>query len=77
MAYLVFVVVATLEANMSERVTSFPDVLRLRTPASLTTAIREAAARDMTTASEYVRRAVIQKLSVDGIDLRQEAEAST
>jgi hypothetical protein len=62
---------------MSERVTSFPDVLRLRAPGSLTTAIREAAARDMTTASEYVRQAVIQKLRVDGIDPRQGAEGSS
>lgn len=62
---------------MSERVTSFPDVLRLRTPESLTTAIREAAARDMTTASEYVRQAVIQKLRVDGIDPGLTVEAST
>jgi hypothetical protein len=43
---------------MTERVTSFPAVLRIRTPESLTTAIRRAADRDMTTASEYVRQAV-------------------
>ena len=53
---------------MNRRAISFPIMLRLRTPESLTTAIREAADRNMTTASEYVRQAVIQKLRVDGID---------
>ena len=58
---------------MSERVTNFPSVLRIRTPEALTAAIRKAAARDMTTTSEYVRQAVIQKLRVYGIDPRVEA----
>lgn len=77
MTYCVFGV-ATLRPSMSDRVTSFSDVLRLRTPKSLTTAIREAADRHMTTTSEYVRQSVIQKLRVDGIDHdpRQRIEAS-
>jgi hypothetical protein len=59
---------------MSDRVTSFPSVLRLRAPELLTTAIREAAARDMATTSEYVRQAVIQKFRVNGIDPSKESK---
>jgi hypothetical protein len=39
--------------------------------------IKEVAARDMTTNSEYVHQAVIRNPRVDGIDTRQRVEAST
>jgi hypothetical protein len=42
--------------------------LQVRAPWSLTAAVREAAEREMTTSSEYTRRALIEKLRSDGID---------
>ena len=42
--------------------------LHVRAPWSLTSAIREAAEREMTTTSEYARRALIAQLRSDGID---------
>jgi hypothetical protein len=47
----------------------FTDSLRIRCPASLPVAIDTAAARKLMTASEYVRRCVIERLEADGIDL--------
>jgi hypothetical protein len=35
---------------------------------SLTAAVKAAAARDLTTASEYVRRALVERLRSDGVD---------
>jgi hypothetical protein len=46
----------------------FTDSLRIRCPASLPVAIDTAAARNLMTASEYVRRSVIDRLRADGID---------
>jgi hypothetical protein len=42
--------------------------LQLLVPESLTAAIKAAAARELTTASEYSRRAVIERLRADGFD---------
>ena len=42
--------------------------LQVRAPRSLTAAVREAAGREMTSASEFVRRAVIKELRSNGID---------
>jgi hypothetical protein len=41
--------------------------LHVLAPRSLTDAIKEAAARDLTTSSEYVRRALLDRLRSDGI----------
>ncbi len=41
-------------------------VLQVRTPVALASAIKTAAERDLTTASEYVRQAVIGRLREDG-----------
>jgi hypothetical protein len=49
----------------------FPDSLRIRCPASLPTAIDLAAAKNLMTSSEYVRRSVIDRLRADGIDPAQ------
>jgi hypothetical protein len=49
----------------------FTDSLRVRCPASLPAAIDTAAARNLMTASEYVRRSVIERLRADGIDPAQ------
>jgi hypothetical protein len=48
--------------------TRFTNSLRIRCPASLPVAIDTAAARNLMTASEYVRRSVIDRLRADGID---------
>jgi len=50
--------------------------LRIRCPASLPVAIDTAAARNLMTASEYVRRSVIDRLKADGIDPAQLAGAA-
>jgi hypothetical protein len=42
--------------------------LHVLAPESLTAAVKAAAARDLTTTSEYVRRAVVERLRSDGID---------
>jgi hypothetical protein len=49
----------------------FTDSLRIRCPASLPSAIDLAAAKNLMTSSEYVRRSVIDKLKADGIDPAQ------
>jgi hypothetical protein len=48
--------------------TRFTDSLRIRCPASLPAAIGTAAARNMMTPSEYVRRSVFDRLKADGVD---------
>jgi hypothetical protein len=42
--------------------------LHVLAPQSLTAAVKTAAARQLTSNSEYVRRAVIERLRADGID---------
>jgi hypothetical protein len=42
--------------------------LHVLAPESLTAAVKEAARRDLTTSSEYVRRALVERLRSDGID---------
>jgi hypothetical protein len=42
--------------------------LHVLAPRSLTDAVKKAAARELTSNSEYVRRAVIARLRADGID---------
>lgn len=46
----------------------FSERLMLRVPAVLPKAIETAAARNLMTPSEYVRRSVIDRLRADGID---------
>ena len=46
----------------------FTDILRVRCPPILPPAIDRAAAQNLMTASEYVRRSVIERLKADGID---------
>ena len=41
--------------------------IQVLAPSSLTAAIKEAAARELTSNSEYVRRAVIERLRHDGV----------
>ncbi|WP_168202953.1 hypothetical protein [Tardiphaga sp. vice352] len=47
----------------------YEDLLQVRAPASLSTAIRIAATRKLTTSSEYVRQSVIDRLKADGVEL--------
>ncbi len=46
----------------------FSERVLVRCPASLPPAIERAAAKNLMTASEYVRRSVIDRLRADGID---------
>ena len=55
--------------------TRFTDSLRVRCPPSLPVAIDVAAAQNLMTASEYVRRSVIDRLKADGIQISQTAGA--
>jgi hypothetical protein len=47
----------------------FPDRITLRTPLGLPQAIEAAARRQLTSPSEYVRRALLQALAADGVRL--------
>jgi hypothetical protein len=49
----------------------FPSYIRIRTPERLPDAIAVVANRKLTTSSEYVRRAVIEKLKADGLDIEE------
>jgi hypothetical protein len=42
--------------------------LHVLAPKSLATAVKEAARRDLTTSSEYIRRALVERLRNEGID---------
>ncbi len=52
----------------------FSDLLRVRCPATLPPAIEQAAAQNLMTASEYVRRSVIDRLKADGVSLQPSIE---
>jgi hypothetical protein len=54
----------------------FTKRLLVRCPASLPLAIDRAAAKNLMTSSEYVRRSVIARLEADGVDLAHVAESS-
>jgi hypothetical protein len=54
--------------DRSEGCARFTDRMFVRCPASLPPAIDKAAAQNLMTASEYVRRSVIDRLRADGID---------
>jgi hypothetical protein len=53
----------------------FSAYIRIRTPERLPDAIAVVAGRKMTTSSEYVRRAVIEKLRADGLDVEKSGAA--
>ncbi|SHN66507.1 hypothetical protein [Bradyrhizobium erythrophlei] len=57
----------------SDDSTRFTDLIRVRCPPALPVAIDTAAARHLMTASEYVRRSVIDRLRADGIQISQDA----
>jgi hypothetical protein len=42
--------------------------LHVLAPESLAAAVKEAARRDLTTSSEYIRRVLVARLRADGID---------
>jgi hypothetical protein len=52
----------------AQRQTKFGKLLQVRTPEVLSEAIEVAAARNLMTPSEYIRRSVIDRLRADGID---------
>lgn len=47
----------------------FSEMLRVRCPATLPAAIEKAASKNLMTASEYVRRSVVDRLRADGISV--------
>ncbi len=49
--------------------TRFPRYIQFRAPAKLPDVIAVVASQKLTTASEYMRRAVIKELVADGIDV--------
>ena len=51
----------------------FPNLISVRCPPALPVAIERAADRDLTTPSEYVRRALIDRLRADGFDPAESA----
>ncbi len=51
----------------------FSELLRVRCPASLPAAIERGATKNLMTASEYVRRSVVDRLKADGISLSVES----
>jgi hypothetical protein len=57
-----------LALRKSDDAARFTDSLRIRCPACLPAAIDAAAARNLMSASEYIRRSVIDRLKADGID---------
>ena len=59
----------------SDNSARFTQRVLVRCPASLPPAIDRAAAKNLMTASEYVRRSVIDRLKADGIDPAQFAAA--
>jgi hypothetical protein len=59
------------QRSLSGDCARFTDSLRIRCPASLPIAIDLAAAKNLQTPSEYVRRSVIDRLRTDGIDPAQ------
>ena len=52
------------------------NLVQVLVPESLTAAIKEAAAHELTSHSEYVRRAVIERLRSDGHDPARFAQSS-
>jgi hypothetical protein len=54
--------------SKSDESKRFTDSLRVRCPPSLPAAIDFAAAKSLMTASEYIRRSVIDRLRADGVD---------
>ena len=56
--------------------TRFTRSLRIRCPASLPAAIDTAAARNLMTASEYIRQSIVAQLKADSIELIAERRRS-
>lgn len=59
----------------SDAAARFTESLRIRCPASLPVAIDAAAARNLMTASEYIRRSVIDRLRSDGFNIEPQQYA--
>ena len=59
---------AALYKSSSDNGARFTERVLIRCPASLPPAIQRAAAKNLMTSSEYVRRSVIDRLKADGIE---------
>lgn len=53
---------------MSDAETRFTETIKVRCPPRLPSLVDAAAERKCTTISDYIRRAVVEKLEADGID---------
>jgi hypothetical protein len=53
----------------------FPETIRARAPRELREAVERVADRDLTTTSAYARKALLNQLKTDGIELTQVAAA--
>ena len=53
---------------MSDAEGKFPALIRARAPRELRDAVELAATRELTTASAYARKAILNQLRADGID---------
>jgi hypothetical protein len=56
------------ETRMSVNAQAKRNLIQVLVPSSISAALREAAAHELTSHSEYVRRAVIERLRNDGHD---------
>jgi hypothetical protein len=56
---------------MNDRAARFPRLMQVRLPDNVASAVDQAAEREFTTQSEFVRRAVIAQLKERGIDPTQ------
>jgi hypothetical protein len=61
---------------MSATEVNFPDKLRLRAPAGLSKAIRQAARKHHTSSSEWARRTLLRGLEAEGLSLAAGADLS-
>jgi len=55
----------------TDHASRFTDSIRIRCPASLPVAIDKAASRHLMSSSEFIRRAVIDRLVSEGIEVTQ------
>jgi hypothetical protein len=62
---------------MTQESPSSLNVIQVRVPVSLTAAIKTAADQELTTLSEYVRRVLIERLRLNGIDPAEESRRRT
>jgi uncharacterized protein (DUF1778 family) len=61
---------------MSDEVCRYPEVIRARAPKELREAVERAADRELTTASTFIRKAIINQLRADGVVLNNQQKVA-